>query len=98
MNNSIISARVTQAERDCITHLADAAHLTLSEYLRAVLFSKTTDRPSLSALYLKTGETYCLAQVIQNQLSQTGEVPTDDFADLMAMIQEISAIAQRMLE
>ena len=98
MKNLNLSVRVTPDERELLLRLATAAHLSLSNYLRTIALSRTSYRTTHAALSLKIGEAHCLAQIIQNQFAQEGAITLDEFTDLTKMIQEITTIAQQLLE
>jgi hypothetical protein len=98
MKNLSLSVRVTPDERELLLHFATAAHLSLSNYLRITALSKTSYRSTHAALSLKIGEAHCLAHIIQNQFAQNGAITLDEFTDLTNMIQEITTIAQQLME
>jgi len=98
MKNLNLSVRVTPDERELLLRFATVAHLSLSNYLRITALSRTSYHTTHAALSLKIGEAHCLAQIIQNQFAEDGAITLDEFSDLTKMIQEITTIAQQLME
>ena len=98
MKNLNLSVRVTPDERAQLVHLATAAHLSLSNYLRMAAFSKTTHHKTHAELCLKIGEANCLLQIIREQGNLSHLPIAEELTELWAIVKEATAIAQRLLE
>ena len=98
MKNLNLSVRVTPDEREQLVRLATAAHLSLSNYLRMTAFSRTTHHKTHTALCLKIGEANCLLQIIREQEDLSKLPIAEELTELWTIVEEATAIAQRLLE
>ena len=98
MKNLNLSVRVTPDEREQLVHLATAAHLSLSNYLRMTAFSRTSHHKTHAALCLKIGEANCLLQIIREQEDLSKFPIAEELTELWIIVEEATAIAQRLLE
>ncbi len=103
MNTVKISVCVSPEEREFIRDKANAAGLSLSQYMSAIALGSRIDHPrTLQSLYLKAGEALTLADLVVEQYSQKdSKTAADnlpgDLADLLAITIEIKALTKDLL-